>query len=63
LGNDAEISIMNMSGKQEFTQRMVLQKGINTIPLNTLKTLTEGLYFIQVISGENKSIQKIIIRK
>jgi hypothetical protein len=63
IGNDAEISIMNMSGKKEFTQRLSLQNGINTIPLKTLKTLNEGLYFIQVISGENKSIQKIIIKK
>lgn len=63
IGNDAEISIMNMSGKREFTQRLSLQNGINTIPLQTLKTLSEGLYFIQVISGENKSIQKIIIKK
>ena len=59
---NAEISIVDMIGKTQFTFTQVLDQGINTINVNA-SHLSKGIYFMKIsIPGMPVEMKQVVIQ-
>jgi Pregnancy-associated plasma protein-A/Secretion system C-terminal sorting domain len=58
---NADIKIMDITGKIVYNQSMAIGNGVNTKEIN--QQLAAGLYQIIVRTGENVSVQKLMVQK
>lgn len=59
----ADIYITDATGKRVQTQKAQLQKGNNSIVLNNIILLPNGMYTIKLVTGENTFSSKLVIWK
>lgn len=59
----AEIRIINTSGKQLSSQKVLLAKGANTLTLQLQPTWTPGVYFVQVATADEIMNKQLIVRR
>jgi hypothetical protein len=60
--NSAALSITNSLGAIVSSKNIELNVGKNVIPLD-IETLSSGIYFTTITSGNSKTVKKIIINK
>ena len=60
--NSAALSITNSLGAIVSSKNIELNVGKNVIPLD-VETLSSGIYFTTITSGNSKIVKKIIINK
>jgi len=58
---DAEILILDLSGRKVASEQHHFSAGENRVELKF--DLPAGIYFLEYVSGENKSVEKIVIEK
>ena len=56
----ATVKLLNASGKEVAKKYIQLVKGANFIKLDDLSKLPAGIYFIEVVSPEEKVVQQIL---
>ncbi len=61
-GGPGTLSVFDQSGKRVYTTNLPLQKGNNSILLNCMATLPDGLYQI-VLAADNRLITERILHK
>jgi sporulation protein YlmC with PRC-barrel domain len=54
------VQLLNMLGKQVYTYTSKSNGGLNEIQID-LNGITPGIYFIEVINGSQKSIEKVVV--
>jgi hypothetical protein len=59
----ADIYISNAEGKLMQSQKAAIQKGNNSIMLNNIALLPNGLYIVKLVAGENIFSSKLIVWK
>ena len=58
---EADLSIIDMSGRTVLTTRVILQTGNNTIT-KTVSSLTNGIYYVRLLTKDNKVVKNAISR-
>jgi chitodextrinase len=61
-GEVAEISITDVMRKTVLSTKQTLQKGYNTIQLET-DNMSNGVYFITIQKGKKRIVKRILVRK
>jgi uncharacterized repeat protein (TIGR01451 family) len=61
--SDIEIRVINASGKRVLFQRSKIYAGNNSIALNDVSKLINGLYLLQVVQGDKMQAIKFIIAR
>jgi hypothetical protein len=56
------IEIVDIFGREAYSQKMILYKGVHNILLGNLKTkgIVPGVYFLQVISSQDVKSTKFV---
>ena len=60
---NAELKVLDMSGRILLRQQNRVTEGSNSITLNNLDKLQAGLYFLQVLNGTEVNTTKFTIGK
>ncbi|HRP32267.1 MAG TPA: T9SS type A sorting domain-containing protein [Agriterribacter sp.] len=63
LRGTAEVQLMDMTGKIVLSEQRMVEPGQNSITLNQLSRLSEGIYTIVVRTGEKWERDRILIRR
>jgi len=56
----ANISIMDLSGRQVYTKSFNLQRGMNRITLNEISHLRTGSYYLRLVTSEGVQSIRLI---
>jgi hypothetical protein len=60
LAGQATLEIVNVLGQVMYSQGVYAADPMNRIPVD-VSTLSEGVYYVQLRSGNNKMMQKLIV--
>jgi hypothetical protein len=60
IAQNGELVISNIAGQQVIRQQISLLQGQNTVLVGNLNTLQPGIYFVQLITGQNTITQKLV---
>jgi hypothetical protein len=59
-GENANLSIMDLSGRQVYSRSVTLVPGLNRFSLTDIKNLRSGSYFLRVISSEGVQTIRVL---
>jgi len=57
---ELQINLLDVHGRLIKTQKGNIVQGSNSITVNNLSNLSKGIYYLEIISQDNRSVQKII---
>ncbi|MBI5856459.1 MAG: T9SS type A sorting domain-containing protein [Sphingobacteriales bacterium] len=61
--SEAQVIIYDAMGRKIRTEKFSLAEGGNSLHLNNLDKIPEGTYIVQIISGQSRVSQKLIINR
>jgi hypothetical protein len=56
----ANFRVLSVDGRQVSTSKVAIENGDNVVVLNDLQSLPKGTYILEVSSGTEKYIKKIV---
>ncbi len=63
MNTDATISIIDITGNVVAEQTIATTMGLNSTTINLTNTIANGTYFVQIVYGNTKVAQQIVIAK